>query len=241
MTAIRASILLLLGVLAHSAVRANDWPAPITDYLQTLGAVESAPARSSLEPLFVAALAVQDQAMHIQDSQAWLETLPDAEFDELQRLLRGMRLSRGYDVYAAPDPEFFRQLSLDKGLDQDRAFFRRYRQSWGDDLLPTYLRQTSRVAPCVRYSEGIVPDLYLAWTDFRRAFPQAYVGYARQFVADLEETVTLGTCACGDQDSVEHELSGFLTLFAESPATPGIVARLQQLEDDPERLPVNCR
>lgn len=246
MSAIRAAVCLLttpllLGLLWPAAARAETWPEPVMKYLQTLAAVDSSPARSSLEPMFSAALALQDSAMTIQDDQAWLETLPDEEFASLEQLLRGIRLSRGYDVYAAPDPEFFQQLSLDKGLDPDRAFFRRYRQSWGDDLLPTYLRQTSRVAPCVRYSEGVIPDLYLAWTDFRVAFPQAYVEHATQFVKDLEETVTLGTCACGDQNSVEHELSGFLTLFPQTPATPGIVARLQQLEDDPERQPIHCR
>lgn len=220
---------------------ADDWPSSVTRYVDRLAQQESEPERQSMESLFQNALALQEQAMHIEDGEAWLETLSERQFNTLRRLLRGMRLSRGYDVFVAPDPDFFQHLSLEKGLDADREFFRRYRQSWGDDLFPTYLRQTSRVTPCVRFSEGVIPALYVAWIDYRTAFPQSYSTYVEQSIQDLEEIVTLGTCACEDQDSVEHALSGFVRLFPDSPAIPGIVTRLQQLEDEPSTIPVHCR
>lgn len=238
---LRLLVVYLLAALGPGALSALDWPAPVMRYLQQLHGIESAVEPVPLEGLFEAAEAVQDQVMQIEGDLAWLETLSDSDFIALSDALRGMRLSRGYDVYAQPDPEFLQQLAETHGRAEDRAFFALYRRSWGDDLIPTYLRQTSRVAPCVRFGEGILPDLYAAWTGFQRNYPDAYRAYAAQSIADLEEAVTLGTCACGDEDSVERELSGFLSRFPGAPVKSGILARLQQLEDDPEARPVRCR
>lgn len=218
-----------------------EWPAPVIRYLEQLQAIEAAAGPGSLEGLFESALAVQDAAMHIEREQAWLETLDESDFRTLSEALRGLRLSRGYEVYAQPDPEFLLQLAEARGRAEDRAFFALYRRSWGDDLMPTYLRQTARIAPCVRFDENVIPDLYASWAAFRRDYPQAYAAYARQSVADLEKAVALGTCACGGADSVERELSGFLNRFPEAPNRPAIVERLQQIEDDPHKVPVNCR
>lgn len=232
---------MLMLLVVNATVRAQSWPEPVQRYLELLQIVESAPEAVSLEPLFEAATQVQDAAMLIQGDQAWLESLSDSDFQALSQALRGFRLARGYDVYAQPDPEFLEQLARAHGHPADRAFFAQYRRSWGEDLIPTYLRLTSRIAPCVRFDEGIIPSLYLGWIGFRQEHPEAYASYAEQFVKDLEEVVELGTCACGSADSVEHALSGFLQQFPRSPAVPGILARLQQLEDDPDRLPVHCR
>lgn len=232
---------LLLWGLSLPSARASDWPASVTRYLEQLHQVETATEPASLEGLFTKAGSIQDAVMLIKGDQAWLETLDEAEFRSLSRALRGMRVSRGYDVYAQPDPDFWLALAQKHGLDADRAFFRVYRRSWGDDLIPTYLRLTARVSPCVRFNENVIQDLYADWTAFRVGHPEAYVDAASQAVLDLEEVVQLGTCACGNQDSVERELHGFVRRFPQSPAKAGILRRLQQLEDDPTKLPVNCR
>lgn len=232
---------LCLAMLLYTGIATAGWPAAVTHYLQTLSGTEAAEPPVSLQPLFGAALAVQDAVMTIHDGQAWLETLDARAYEELRNRLRGLRLSRGYDVYAAPDPDFLLDLARHRGEAVDLDFFREYRASWNDDLLPVYLRQTSRVTPCVRYAEGMIADRYLAWTDFRARHPDAYAGHVAQFVADLEEAVALGTCACGNQASVEQELHAFLTLYPQTPAAPAIQARLRQLDEEPERQPVHCR
>lgn len=239
----RTLSLLLAAILCPCAATAiaADWPAPMAAYQTELATVEAATEPVSLRPLFEAALAVQDYAMDIQDGQAWLEILTPTDYEALRQALRGLRLSRGQDVYAAPDPAFLAQLAQGHGGDGDRAFFEQYQRSWDDDLLPVYLRQTAAPTPCVRFAEGVIADRYLAWTDFRAAWPQAYAPFVQQAIADLEEVVALGTCACGDQASVERELQGFAVLFPHSPAAPAASARLQQLEIDPTRQPVHCR
>lgn len=238
-TRLFAATLIVLTGLAPAL--AAGWPEPVDRYLETLMQVENAPEPVSLEPLFAYAEQVQNTAMLIEGDLAWLETLSDSDFTALSQALRGLRLSRSYDVYAQPDPVFFDQLAQAHGHAADRAFFAQYRLSWGEDLIPSYLRLTSRIAPCVRFSEGVISDLYMGWLSFRRQFPESYTAYADQSAQDLEEVVELGACACGGQDSVEHELSAFLTRFPQSPAKSGVLSRLQQLEDDPDRRPVHCR
>lgn len=231
----------LFSLSGAAPALAAGWPEPMTRYIETLHLVEETPEPVSLEPLFALAEEVQNAAMLIEGDLAWLETLQDSDFAALSQALRGLRLSRGYDVYAQPDPEFLDRLAVAHGHAADRAFFALYRRSWGDDLVPSYLRLTSRIAPCVRFSEDVIQDLYLDWLTFRRKFPLSYTAYTDQSIKDLEEVVELGTCACNGQDSVEFELAGFLTRFPQSPARAGVLKRLQQLEDEPDMRPVHCR
>lgn len=219
------------------------WPAAVTAYLEILAGVEDADPPVSMEALFAGAEAAQDELMRMDATgqQAWIETLSAEDFDQLSQRMRGLRLSRGRDVYAQPDPNFLSELAQRQGRPEDRDFFRVYRRSWGADLVPSYLRLTHRVSPCVRFGENVIPDLYAGWRAFRDRHPMAYATSAAQAVRDLEEAVELGTCACGGHDSVEQELSGFVTRFPDTPSRPGILARLQELEDDPDRRPVQCR
>lgn len=234
-------VLFLALMLFAPAALARVWPAAVMAYLGELQRVETSTAEAELEPLFNAAQASTDALMRLDEDQAWIETLPEADYVALTRALRGMRVSRGTEVYAQPDPAFLLALSEKHGTAADRAFFALYRQSWDDDGVPTYLKLTNRLAPCVRFDEGVIPALYSAWREFALSHPGAYAAYARQWITDLEEVVELGTCACGDRDTVEHELSGFLTRFPESPVRGGVLARLQQLEDDPHVRPIHCR
>lgn len=237
-------ILLLLFALIGTPSQAFTPPPPVPVYLAALAEVETSAEPVSMEALLAAAEAVQDALMYIEPDgeRAWMETLELADFATLREQLRGIRLARGFDVYAQPDPNFLSELAQRQGLPADRAFFRVYRRSWKPDGVPDYLRLVpGKVTPCVRFGEGVVGDLYAEWRDFQAQFPQAYRDTVTQWVRDLEEVVELGTCACGGQQAVEEELSSFVNRFPGSPARAGILARLQELEDDPERRPVNCR
>ncbi len=233
----------LLCALAPLATAQAGWPAAVTAYIEMLVGVEEADPPVSMETLFAAAEAAQDELMRVDvaGQEAWIESLSEEDFADLSQRLRGLRLSRGRDVYAQPDPNFLSELAQRQGRPEDRDFFRIYRKSWGADLVPSYLRLTTRVSPCVRFGENVIPDLYAGWRAFRDRYPLAYATYAAQSVRDLEEAVELGTCACGGRDTVEQELSGFVTRFPDTPSRPAILARLQELEDDPDRRPVQCR
>ena len=239
----RIVAVLWLGLLCPISAQAA-WPPAVNAYLDALVAVEEADPPASLEPLLQAAEEAQEELMRIDGSgqEAWIETLDEDDFASLSQQLRGLRLSRGRDVYAQPDPNFLSELAQRPGRPEDRDFFRMYRRSWSSNLVPSYLQLVAnRATPCVRFGENVIPDLYDGWRSYRLRYPLAYMAYTEQSVRDLQEAVELGTCACGGRDSVEQELSGFVTRFPDTPSRPAILARLQELEDDPERRPIQCR
>lgn len=218
-------------------------PAALDSYLGTLAAVEAAKKPVSLEPLFAATDAVQDTLMFLQadGNSAWIETLSDIEYTALQKELRGFHLSRGYDIYAQPDGAFLYALAQAHGRAEDVAFFRLYSELWSKELMPRYLSMGNNPTPCVRFGEDILPDLYAGWGDFATRHPQAYTAFTQQTLRDLEEVVVLGVCSCGDEQSVERELSGFLKRFPQMPGASDVGKRLKELKEDPTLRPVRCR
>ncbi len=235
-----AAVLLLAFAVPAVAI---ERPAAVDAYLARLKAVEQATQPVSMEPLLAAASEVQDALMSLQPGgdQAWQETLPEADYATLKDELRGLRLSRGYDVYAQPDGDFLLKLAQAHGRPQDRAFFALYQRFWNPQLLPQYLSIGKGTTPCVRFDEGIIPELYRDWSGFARQYPQAYTAFAQQTLLDLEEVIELGTCACRDADSVERELAGFVQKFPQSPAAPKARKRLAELKENPDWRPVHCR
>jgi hypothetical protein len=236
--------LVVLGFLLWLPVGARaGWPPEVAAFGAALEAVESADSPVEMESLFSAAGQLQQALMRSDPltGRAWLEDLDAADFAALADRLRGMRLSRAPIPHALPDALFMSELAQRQGRPEDRAFFRHYRQSWGLDVMPAWLRRTSRVLPCIRYGEGVLGDLYEAWQGFAQEHPAAYIDYARLTIGEIEQAVAQGGCACGGQDQVEQELSEFVTRFPNTDVRPAILARLQELEDDPERRPIQCR
>lgn len=218
-------------------------PPEVSRYLSLLSTVEQAKAPTSLEPLFEQVEAAQGALMQISGTgdQALLETFDEAAFIALQAQLRGLKLNRGSDIYAQPDPAFFLALAKAHGRAEDIAFFEQFAAGWGPDLVPSYLQLRAQPTPCVRFGEGLIAPRYAGWQQFIARHPAAYPHHAAQSLADLEEAVALGTCACGDLDSVRREQAEFLLQFPNSPKTSDIRARRAQLEQDPEALPIHCR
>ena len=233
----------LVVVLALPIGARAGWPPEAAAFRDALDAVESADPPVEMESLFTTSAALQQALMQSDPltGRVWLQDLASDDFAALSESLRGMRLARSPIPYALPDALFLSELAQRQGRPEDRRFFRVYRQSWGLDPMPAWLRRTSRVLPCIRYGEGVISDLYEAWQGFARDYPGTYIDYVRLMLGEIEQTVAQGGCACGNEDAVEQELSEFVTRFPNSPVRPAILARLQELEDDPERRPVQCR
>jgi hypothetical protein len=145
------------------------------------------------------------------------------------------------DIYAQPDPVFFLALAKAHGGPADVDFFTQYAATWGADDVPVYLKLRPQPTPCVRFGEGRLLPLYKAWQGFAAAHPAAYARQSAQNLGDIEEAVSLGTCACDGVESVRGEQAAFLAAFPAHPKASAIRARRDQLEKDPDALPVNCR
>lgn len=247
MRSFRCRLTIQLAALALLLPVALDtWasrPPEVAAFRDALDAVESADPPVEMESLFAAAGALQQALMRPDPitGEPWLQDLDAEDIAALSDRLRGMRISRAPIPYALPDALFLSELAQRQGRPEDRAFFRNYRQSWGLDPMPAWMRRTSHVLPCIRYGEGVMGDLYEAWQKFAVEYPAAYIDYVRLMLNEIEQAIVQGGCACGNEDAVEQELSEFVTRFPNTTLRPAILARLQELEDDPERRPVQCR
>lgn len=215
--------------------------APVVEYLAALEAAEKSKGHVSIEALFDKAEGAQAALMSITGEEAALERYSADEFTALQAQVRGLVLHRELDIYAQPDPMFFLGLAKAHGLPADAAFFTQYAATWGPDLVPVYLKLRPQPTPCVRFGEGRIAPLYAGWKAFATQHPTAYARHAAQMLADLEEALALGTCACDGLESVRSEQAAFLKQFPDAAKAPEITARREQLARDPEVLPVNCR
>lgn len=236
--------ILALGLLAATSLGlAQPLPEAVTAYIKELDLVEKSSKPVSMEPLFAAADAAGTALIHIEsdDAKVYMDTFSDAEFAELQNKLHGIQLSRGEEVYAQADGRVLEPLAIAHGRPADIAFFRIYRELWGEDLFPIYLKPLRQPTPCVRLGEGIIPELYENWLAYARQYPDAYTATVQQTIQDLEETEVEGVCACGDADSVLKEQGSFLRRYPNTPRAAQIRARMHQLKTDPDKRPLHCR
>jgi hypothetical protein len=72
-------------------------------------------------------------------------------------------------------------------------------------------------------------------------YPQDYSKTVQQNIKDIEDTVALGTCACGNATSVAREESRFIKRFPKSPATHAARSRLHEIRTHTLKLPIACR
>lgn len=237
--------LLLVALLMTMAglCRAETPSLPAIDaYLAALSTVQHTTEPVSLEPLLKAAEDTQDALMNLVDGdKAWLDLRSASEYAALKRELRGLKLSRGYDTYAQPDGQYLFKLAKAHGRPEDREFFRLYSHFWSREQLPRYLSLGKTPTPCVRFDQGILPDLYSSWSHYATTYPVAYVSFTQQTLRDLEEVMVLGVCACGDEHSVKNELRGFVARFPDIAVAEQIRARLKELEENRNLHPVHCR
>lgn len=235
-----ALTLLSLGALPLHAQPAAS--AAEQDYLAELARIEAATTPQSLEPLLEKAEAVQGALMEIPaglGGEAGIESYSEAEFSALQQRLRGIHAQRGVEIYVQPLPNFFSALAAAHGRPADQAYFALYQAYWGEQLFPVYMEPRATVVGCVKYGDGLLNRLYGDWQRYARTYPEAYRTSVQQMLKDFEEVFSLGTCACGDRDSVVRELRQFSREQSGSPAAAA-GQRWRELKAGEEKLPVRC-
>jgi hypothetical protein len=238
-----AVVALLCAFCLPAAAQA---PAPSSaeqDYLAELARIEAATTPQSLEPLLEKAEAVQSALMEIPaglGSEAVIERYSEAEFAALQQRLRGIHLQRGVEIYVQPLPGFFSALAAAHGRPADQGYFALYQAYWGEQLFPVYMEPRAMVVGCVKYGDGLLNRLYDDWQRYAKTYPEAYRVNVQQMLKDFEEVFSLGTCACGDRDSVVRELRQFSREHPHSPAAPAASQRWRELKARQEKLPVRC-
>lgn len=235
-------ITLSLLSIAGFAQAQQPLPEAVNAYVAELDRVEKSTTPVSMEPLFAAADEAGTALMKIvADAVVMMDSFSEAEYAALQTKLRGIQLNRGEEVYAQIDGRVLLPIAEARGRPADIAFFKIYRELWGENLYPIYLKPLRQPTPCVRFGEGIIPELYENWLGFASKYPNAYTELVHQTLQDLEETEVEGVCACGDINSVLSEQKSFLRRYPNTPRAAQIRARMHQLKTDPDKRPLHCR
>ncbi|MES2490111.1 MAG: hypothetical protein V4607_09985 [Pseudomonadota bacterium] len=234
-------ILAISLLITAGVAQAQSLPEPVTAYIAELDRVEKSTSPVSMEPLFVAADEAGTALMKIvSDAVVVMDSFSDAEYKALQAKLRGIQLNRGEEVYAQIDGRVLLPIAEAHGRPEDIAFFKLYRELWGENLFPVYLKPLAQPTPCVRFGEGIIPELYENWLGYARKYPKAYTELVQQTIQDLEETEVEGVCACGDLNSVLSDQRSFLKRYPDTPRASLIKARMHQIKTDPYKRPLRC-
>ncbi|HEV8129386.1 MAG TPA: hypothetical protein VGQ14_06995, partial [Candidatus Eisenbacteria bacterium] len=208
---------ILLAVLASLPQLASASLSPgartATDtYIGELERVEKSKSRLSMEPLFLQAVALNDAlVMPAQPGgPSPLEELSDQEYASLQGHLRGMVVNRDEIVFARPDLRFFVELGERKGIPEDRLFFHLYRMTYPKSVAPVYIEQQTDHSGCTDFGSGKLTRLYGEWNKYGLRHPKRYESVVQEETNRIVRELLEGTCACGDERSVESEFRYFL-------------------------------
>jgi hypothetical protein len=145
-------------------------------------------------------------------------------------VLPGFHFGPGDALGAGPDPSFFLDLARRRGTAVDREFFTLLRDTYyRNGLTRLYTVPWTDVSVCHVFDHPDVDTLYRSWTRFWATHPRAYPEVVDQEVKALEDMMARSTCACGDRESVETGLAGFLKSFPRSPVALQVRTRLEHV------------
>lgn len=209
---------------------------PVDAYRDAVREIESRKPKVTVEQVFVAALAA-GEALERGD---FLEKLSDEEYDALVRSLPGMTINRYEIVFARPDLEFFQRAVDRHGRRVDRDFFRNYAATFPDGIVPVYVEQQTDVTGCTLFGKGHIVERYAGWLRFRADHADAYKDTVRAQIARIEAEITGSDCACGPEAEVVREFEEFAREFPRSPATPRVLARIEELRESRSRIRFGC-
>src|SRR2546426_1676785 len=222
----------LILVLLLAQLSPSD-RAAVERYRSAIQSAESAASRLAIEPVFSAARALREALIQK------LESLGDDEFKNLQQL-QGVLVNREEVVFIKPDVDYFSKLAAARGDEADRAFFAALKATYPESVWPSYIEQQTDYSGCTRFGGMTLVEVYRAWLEFQRRFPDRYVSAAKEETEAVLHELTQSTCACGNAAGVEQELEQFLRRFPESPARVRIDQRLQSLRNRRSDIRPNC-
>jgi hypothetical protein len=226
---------------AGAALPPSAWTAA-NAYAAELERVEKAKSRVSMESLFLLAVALERELLTPPGAgtPSPMEELSDPEYAALRSRLRGILLNRDEVLFARPDLRFFVELGERKGSPEDRLFFHLYRMTYPESFAPAYSRQQTDYGGCTDYGSGKLTRLYGEWQKYGTRHPKRYESVVQDETNRIVGELVQGTCACGNERSVESEFRYFLRRHPGSPIVPKVRARLDQLKHGTAKIRFNC-
>jgi hypothetical protein len=206
----------------------------IERYRRALQSAESGPQSSALENTFNAIGPLRDALI------GKLESLSADEYKRLEQQLRGVLLNREEVVFIKPDIQYFAGLAAQYGDEADQLFFAGMKATYPHSVWPIYIEQQTDYSGCTRFGSGTLLEVYRAWAEFQRRFPNRYAAAAKEQADAVLNELTQSTCACGDAARAEQDFEQFLRGFPSSSARARIEQRLEALRGSRSNIRSKC-
>jgi hypothetical protein len=174
--------------------------------------------------------------------QAVLPDLSEAQYQEVQRQMKGFIVVREAIIVVRPSVDYFKSLALKSGTNADRAFFDVYQRTEpdGNGPFPAYIKQQTDESGCTRFDGKLMVDLYRGWLTFRTTYPDAYASEAQGEIDSLEAELLSGICTCDNAQKTAAGLQAFVKAFPDLPITPKIKTRIAQIRSGKSSFRFNC-
>jgi len=164
-----------------------------------------------------------------------LESLSEDEFQAVVLKMKGFSVNRQETVFVEPDPNFFIALAKRSGDQASVDFFEVYRKTKF-----AYFRQQTDYNGCYLFGTLTMVDSYKQWVTYNKKYPTRYPEEVRNFIRDIEEELTGGTCACDDKESALREFEAFIQAFPHSKITTRIHERINQIHQGKSDIREHC-
>ena len=240
-----AAIPLLLALAQPASGPITQLP-EVVAYRAELDRVRQRAPGASVAAAYQAADALSERLMKTFEKDGetvvLLEVLSAEDYAVVEGMLEGMgmAISREEIIFAQTDAKYFRDLAEKYGGPADIEFFKIEAEIRPDSGWPIYTVQQTDSSGCTDFASGEQVKRYAQWRAFRAKYPGAYSIEVADWLANIEASITNGTCACGDAAGVENELRRFVDTFPDSPVLEAVRERLRKLRDPETGMRFNC-
>jgi hypothetical protein len=221
-------------VSAAAAEPVSTVPESVERYARDMDAAMKSSGPVSLETVFDEGFSAAKGLTLI------LERFDEPTYQKVQRLMIGFFVTRAEVIVAAPNAGFLLKLAREKGTLVDQAFFGVLKETYPDGYWPAYNDRQTDYSGCTIFDGKTLTGIYGAWITFQSSYPGRYREATQKELANVEEELLNGTCACGGEDGVRKELESFLKVFSSSPLAAKVASRLEAVNSHTSEFRFHC-
>ena len=209
----------------------TTFPAEVREYATALNELQKESKRQSIEPVYALGMVVSKKLVAAARSGriSVLSSLSPDDFDFVQAKMKGFAVNREEVVCALPKATFFVELSKEKGLDVDSAFFNLLNQT-RPVLWSVYIEQLTDFSGCTKHGSGLLVEFYGKWRDFEKQFPSAYTTDVRRTIGDIEKRLIEGSFTCGSPSDIITEMELFIKTYPDSEISEKLTERIKEIK-----------
>lgn len=164
-----------------------------------------------------------------------LERLNEEEFQAVVLKMKGFSVNRQETVFVEPDPSFFIALAKRSGDQASVDFFEVQKKTEF-----AYFRQQTDYNGCYLFGTLSMVDSYTQWITYSKKYPTRYPKEVMNFIRDVEEDLTGGTCACDDKESALREFEAFIRAFPNAKISTRVSERINQIHQGKSDIRESC-